>query len=128
MATSLTTVNKILEAFPLQTVPRITGEPNYKTVNDLTRALKTNAASIPTHLGGGNLGHLTLCVSPEVYATLSPTAFPAPQNPGPVFNPPAGTGAVIAAAERLYNERCRQYNLYSNTDKALKRQLLDSVD
>lgn len=126
--TTLTSVDKVLEAFPIQSIVKIHGEPNYESINNLARALKTNAASISTHLGGGNLGHLALCVTPEVYATLSPTPFAPPQNPGPIYNPPAGTGAVIAAAERLFNERSRQFHLYNNTDKALKRQLLEAVE
>ena len=126
--TTLTSVDKVMEAFPIQTIPRINGEPTYDSINTLAQVLKANAASIPTHLGGAQLGHLTLCVTPEVYATLSPTPFPQPMNPGPVFNPPAATTAVVSAAERLFHERARQYNLYTNTDKALKRQLIDAVD
>ena len=125
---SAITVDKILEAFPIQSIPRINGEPTYESVNNLARALKTNAASIATHLGGAQLGHLTLCVSPAVYATLSQTPFPPPQNPGPIFIAPAGTAPVIAAAERLFNERARQHALYHAVDRALKRQLIEAVD
>ena len=48
MATySLTSVDKILPVFALQSVPDIVGEPDYNTISDLANATKTNAAALP---------------------------------------------------------------------------------
>jgi hypothetical protein len=97
--TSLTSVDKILDSFPIQNVPPIIGEPTFESINNLHRVLKTNAASVPTALGGGVLGHLTLVLPAAEYANLSATAFPAPNNPGATIVPVAGaTAAQLATA------------------------------
>ena len=123
-------VDKILASFPHQNVDSIVGEPNYDTINGLARVLKTNAASCASERGGGNLGHLGLLVSTAAYTILSPThPFDEPPNPGAYHTPPAGgTAAQITAAERQWTEESRVYLLHKNTDMALKRQLLGSVE
>jgi hypothetical protein len=127
--TSLTSVDKILDSFPIQTVPPIIGEPTFESINNLHRVLKTNAASVPTALGGGVLGHLTLVLPAAEYANLSATAFPAPNNPGATIVPVAGaTAAQLATAERVHKEQLRIWDLYHDSDKALKRQLLGAIE
>ena len=127
--TSLTSVDKILESFPLQSVPPLVGKPTFDAINSLHRILKANAASFPTALGGGVLGHLTLVIPEAEYATLSDTTFPVPINPGAIVEPTAGgTAAQLATAERVHTEQLRIWNLYNDTDKALKHQLLSAVE
>ena len=127
--TTLTSVDKILDSFPIQDVPPLVGEPSFESINVLHRTLKANAASVPTTLGGGLLGHLSLVIPTTEYTTLTPTAFVTPINPGPVLLPAAGaTAAQLATAERVHSEDLRVWNLYQNTDKALKRQLLRAVE
>ena len=128
--TTLTSVDKITESFPQPTVTAIIGEPTFESSTELTRSLKANAASAGTELGGGELGHLALTVSDVEYETLAPnTPFAAPANPGPVYIAAANlTGPVMLEQEREHKELLRIWNLYQNTDKALKRQLLASID
>jgi hypothetical protein len=128
--TSLTSVDKILQSFPLQDVPPLVGEPTFDSINSLHRILKANAASVPSALGGGVLGHLALVIPPTEYATLCPTPFTTPINPGPtpVHAIAGATAAQLAAEDRLHTESLRIWNLYQNTDKALKRQLLSTVE
>ncbi len=128
--TSLTSVDKIQASFPIQAVPPLIGEPTFESINSLHRILKANAASVPTALGGGVLGHLTLVLPANEYATLSATAFPPPNNPGPTVVVPVagGTAAQLATAERVHKELLRIWNLYHDTDKALKQQLLSTVE
>jgi hypothetical protein len=81
-----TSIDKLLEGFPHQTLVPITGKPHYEAIATLTRKLNTNAASVQSELGGGALGHPTLTISITSYATLSDTAFAIPANPGPTPN------------------------------------------
>jgi hypothetical protein len=128
--TSLTSVDKILQSFPLQDVPPLVGEPTFDSINSLHRILKANAASVPSALGGGVLGHLALVIPPAKYATLCPTPFTTPINPGPtpVQAIAGATAAQLAAEDRLHTESLRIWNLYQNIDKALERQLLSTVE
>ena len=69
--TSFQTIDKVLDSFPLTSVPAIVGEPNYDSLNDVVKVLKTNAASVQTERGGGELGHLVLTVEPAKYVTIA---------------------------------------------------------
>ena len=125
----MASVYKIHDGFPHQAVEAIVGEPTFDTINGLARILKTNAASIPSTNGGGNLGHLGLMVSATVYAVLAPgTPFATPVNPGAYFVPTATTGPTITAEERVWDDSQMIYKLYHNTDKALKKQLLGAIE
>ena len=128
--TSLTSVDKITDSFPHPTVTSIVGEPSYETLNALLRMIKANAASVNTELGGGNLGHLALTVSTITYSQLAPTTpFVVPFNPGPVYIAAANlTGPQMIEGERAHREALRIWNLYKNTDKAIKRQVIDTVE
>lgn len=105
------TVDKVLESFPIQQITPIVGEPNYETINELARNLKTNAASIVSERGGGILGHLALVVPPAAYLTMSNGApFDIPANPGPLFIPPANR--TVAQLEKLFRATARLEHLH----------------
>ena len=125
--TSITTVEKYIETFPLPTLTRIVGQPTYEQVKELNEELNGNAASIVTTRGGGAHGHLAITVSPTTYATLSPTAFVAPTMPDPV-NPAGLTGPQIANANRIYEEQKAEFHSYVNLQNALKKQLIAAVE
>jgi hypothetical protein len=90
-----TSVKSFIESFPHPIIPPIKGLPTYESITDITRLLDTNAASIHSKLGDGQLGHLALTISPAVHATLSAIPFVTPPNPGPVpvLIPNVGTTA-----------------------------------
>jgi hypothetical protein len=130
MATSSDTAESILGRFTYQTLPRIVGVPTYASIQLLVDDLKANAASIPSELGGGDLGHLALTVPPQVYATLSNTPWVAPINPGPT--PPAllpnATAAQINANRYRHLENIKIFRTYNNVQSALKQQILAAVE
>ena len=102
MATSsVTTVEKFIETFPILALSRITGTPTYENLKTLNEELNANATSIVTTQGGGVHGHLALTVSPAVYATLSETLFKVPELPDTV-DPTGLTGPQIAEENRRY--------------------------
>jgi hypothetical protein len=124
-----TTVEALIESFPHPVIPPIQGLPTYKSITEATQLLNANAASVHSELGGGSLGHLSLTISPAVYATLSATPFIAPNNPGaaPVF-PENRTAAQINATIRDHTEALRVWREHSNVDAALRQQLIGAVE
>ena len=127
MTTSLISVDDLLATF--QPVNKIIGRPDYNSLNTLRTTLKQNAASITTTEGGGQHGYLALLVSPQVYATISATAFAPPQNPGPYPTIGANdTQAQIGAATRTHAEQSRLYQQYNYMQQALKKQITDAID
>ena len=126
MATTVTTVDKIIETFPLPTLTRIVGQPTYEYIKEPNEGINANAASIFTTRGGGAHGHLALTVSPAVYATLSATAFVAPTLPAAV-NPAGLTGPQIAEANQIYAEQLTEFHLYVNVQNVLKKQIVAAV-
>jgi len=77
-----TSAEKILENFPHPTISPIIGKPTYETLAAVHLKLNTNAASVHSNRGNGQLGYLALTVKEEVYNTLSPIPFEPPINPG----------------------------------------------
>ena len=62
---------------------KIDGEPTLDSILLLHRQVKRNAQSVPTTLGGGQLGYLALVISEEKYNAIpNATEFIRPQDPG----------------------------------------------
>ena len=125
--TTITTVEKYIETFPITTLTRIGGQPTYEQIKEINEELNANAASIVTSRGGGAHGHLAMTVSTATYATLSETPFVAPTMP-PAVNPAGMTGPQIANANRIYEEQKAEFHSYVNLQNALKKQLIAAVD
>ena len=101
MTNSIQSVDDIRSTFPEPTVQKIIGEPTYENIKTLHDFLKSNAASIPTILGGGNHGHLGLVLQSALYTVVTGSNFTAPNNPGATPNIyEAATGAQIGAITR----------------------------
>ena len=129
MTTTIQSVDDIRSAFPEPTVQKIIGEPTYETIKDLHDILKSNAASIPSTLGGGNHGHLGLVLQPALYTVVTGNNFTAPNNPGatPTITA-AATAAQVGAITRQFNANNKTFLEYSRTDQALKQLLLGAIE
>eukprot|EP00978_Attheya_sp_CCMP212_P040293 scaffold218329_cov33-Attheya_sp.AAC.1 len=122
-------VDDIVAKFPTDPLPKIDGEPTYATINLLTKCVYGNAATLPTTLGGGNLGHIVFFMRPGLYATISPVPFVMPPNPGPAALIPPGT--ATAAREQMRDDHKQERRIYNNCvncDNACKKQVLNAVD
>jgi hypothetical protein len=128
MATSSNTAESVLGRFTYQTLPRIVG--TYASIQLLVNNLKANAASIPSELGSGALGHLALTVPTQVYATLSNTPWVDPINPGPTppVLPANAMATQINANRYRHLENTKLFRTYNNVQKALTQQLLAAFD
>ena len=122
-------IDNIVDAFPYPVISQIQGPPSFATIKDIHIKLNANAASIHSNLGDGNLGYIYLTVTNEVYNTLSDVSFIEPANPGML--PVIPTTASVRQANDIqmnFKENRRIFNEYTMTDKALKQQLLSSIN
>ena len=124
-----TAIDKIVDNFPHPNISPIVGQPTYETLAQLHLQLNSNAASVHSNLGNGQLGLLQLTVSEAVYNTLSATPFIRPTNPGASVTIPQGsTGAVITELNRAHDAATHLFSQYDAVDKALKQQIVGAVD
>ena len=103
-------INYRSQYFPNVEVTRIRGRPEYASLYKLYKEIKANAASVPSTLGGGQHGHLGLCIPPVKYQRLSRTPFIKPADPGaqPAVIPNA-SWEQIQALRLVYNDNRREF-------------------
>ena len=125
-----TKATKIVESFPIQTFTKLStniAPPTYATLRIAQTELNSNATSIGSHGGDGELGHLALTITPAAYIALSEGGVPfvPPVNPGAVPIHAAGaTGPQIAETNRQFKEDQATFRLYKEVDHALRNQLI----
>ena len=66
-------VEYIRAKFRIKTTPNIIGDPTYKSIKELRKALYANAAAISKTLGGWNNGHVGILVNTSVYTNVAAT-------------------------------------------------------
>jgi uncharacterized protein (DUF433 family) len=111
-------VDDIVAKFPTKTIPTISGEPDYASINNMVQLMYGNAASLPTTLGGGQHGHVGLIMTPILYATLSDTDI----------LQPAGRAADREHQWHAHKENHRIYKNHQNMDDALNAQVIDTIN
>ena len=102
-------------------------QPSYELLTKLKDELKSNAASVPSDLGGGGHGHLGRVLTPAEYALVSPVPYVTPGHPGPLVIP-AGTPNYLRQEMRdTHKEEIRVYRESDNVDKTLKKQMTTAI-
>ena len=131
---SVPTPSEIIDSFP-EPVTKIKGKPSYGSLSSLRDALKANAASVSSSLGGGEHGHLRLILPTAIYNTIvapeDPTvdSWTDPIYPGSTPIIPGNASAVNAANQRAdHADWLRTFRLSKNVNAALRKQLLEAVD
>jgi hypothetical protein len=119
-----TAINKLVNNFPYPSIPPIIGQPLFQTLVQLHLQLNSNAASIHSNLGNGQLGLIQLSISDGVYNTLSAMPFLSPANPGT----PHSTGAMITELGRLLSTASVLFHQYTAGRKALEKEIRNPVD
>lgn len=118
MRFTVPSVEALLASFP-EDLKHINGRPDYDQLNHNRMALQANAATVDTTLGGGAHGYLGLIMSTVTYATVSAIAFAPPGCPAPLPAPTAtDTQHTITERIRLYEEQLREWETFSNVQKA----------
>lgn len=137
--TSTYNIKNYRSTFQYPVLDKIHGQPNLDTILSLLRQLKINAQSVPTTLGGGQLGYLALVLPNAAYTSI-PNARPfhRPTDPGEfIVTVPtttrAGASTAISAAvvtqqKAAYDEKVRLYNECQAIEQALRQQIIDAVE
>ena len=122
-------LNKIMDSFPHPKILPIVDQPTYETLDEIHLKLNTNAASVHSHIGNGQLSLLYLTVLPDVYNTQSAIAFvpPAKMGPSPTI-PDGSTGPQIRSIRVQHDLDPKLYCEYNSTDNALKSLLIAAAD
>lgn len=117
-----------IEAIFVKPTP-IVGEPEYASLHELQQTLYSNAANIPSQLGGGKHGHLGIIMSPSLYGTISSTPYIAPNDPGPTPNY-TGVSAVAArlVIKDVFTADQKNYQMHTTVENTLKKYLIRAID
>ena len=110
---------------PECTIAPLQGAPNLEYLTKLNTYLNSCSASVHSNLGCGTLGHLAITAPPTVYALPSDTVFFVTTNPGPTVTipTPAQALAVISSLTHEHSENIRTWRIYTDTDKACKKNI-----
>ena len=132
--------------FQYQTLDKIHGQPTLESILHLFRQLKNNAQSVPTTLGGGQLGFLALVLPDEAYNSIpNSRIFIRPVNPGPfiINNPHRRTtrqsestpdtdstisAAIVAQQKADWERQIRLYNECQSVEQALRHQIIEAIE
>ena len=126
---SIPAINYRETFFPNPDLTRIIGIPTYETLRTLNIELKTNAQSVHSNLGGGNLGHLGLILTPTQYALISPLPYIRPPvHPGVLTIPPGTARIPAEAATRAHTEELRIFYEVRGVEQALIQQIIAAID
>ena len=118
----------LLDNFQYPMITTIRGEPTYETIRDLQQKLLANTASVPTNMGGGQHGYLSLTLKPEVYFNLTGNIFTPPTNPGPMPNIVLGMDeAQSAMLEKQHKVLKHMFNEYTSMSNALKQLIVGAI-
>ena len=114
--------------FPTPTLPRIVGQPNFEKLRALKKALKANAASVQSDLGGGLYGHLGLVLDDATYYRLTNSHYVTPVHPGPLT---IAENTALHEAVRRREEHVEAIRLFRETvdvKNALMKQITATID
>ena len=108
----------------------ISGNPKYDDLQSMYCQCKANVQSVPSILGGGAHGHLSLIISANAYNTVAPgNPYTRPTNPGPLVQPtPAPTAAQMAENIRNHQELIRIFQEANQIKSTIQNQIAVALD
>ena len=115
--------------FEHKILPKIEGEPTFKTLHILLQLLKDNACPVPCTLGSRTNGYVGMLVSDVSCQILVPdTPLIAPVHSGPLTTVPDATQYQIALVKSLHDKATRVFRDYALMQRALIQQLVMAID
>ena len=114
--------------FEYPDLTKIHGESTYESLRLIQNQLKADARSVHSSLGGGQLGHLGLVLTPAQYALLSPHPYIRPPRPPPLVLPAYQLPHVVQTAQNRHNDQIKLLNECNNVEQALHQQIIKAVE
>ena len=97
------TINEVVAKFFIKILPKISGDPDYESLNEIIQALYFNTATLPTTLSGVKQGRVVLILKYVLYAKLATgTPLEDPDNPGSI--PTIAKNDIVAHRQQV-NEK-----------------------
>ena len=122
-------VDDVVAKFPMKTMPKIKGVPDYGNINTMIQLLYGNAALLPKTLGGGQHWHIGIIMNPQSYTILANTPYEIPPDPGIAPTHATGASAAIRKTDFLvHKEERRIYDNHKTMENALKSIIIDAVN
>ena len=118
-------MDQITTKFPHKVFPIIQGEPNYHRIHDMWNLLYGNAPTLSTTLGGGNHRNIRIVMRDTLYATIYPTPYSDPVDPGGKAQ--VTTQATMEVCSQLRDQHAEDHHIhdnYHNIGAALKNMVL----
>ena len=122
-------VDDVVSNFPIKTMPKIDGEPDYNNINTMMQLLYGNAASLLTTLVGGQHGHIVIIMTLHLYTNLANTPYDSPPDPG--ITPTHAIGALAEICQTnflVHKEEQRIFDNHQTMEDAIKSIIIDAVD
>ena len=89
--------------------------------------IKANAASVPSTLGGGAHGLISLVLTLAEYVLVSATYFDHPAAPAPLDIPPNATQHLTRTLVQTHERDSQVYHTVIGVQKALCQQIVATV-
>ena len=123
-------IDKVFTKFVIKTIPTISGDPYYESLNSMIQALYADASTFTTILAGVKHGPVSLIMKDTFYGTLATgTTWADPDKP--VAGPTITRISTIAHLQQ-YNEtygKSRQiFENVTTMDKTLKHQIVETIE
>lgn len=115
-------VDTLTSNFPYLVVAKFHGCPTYKALDKLQQQICANSSSVQSIRGGGNHGHVGMCLEPNIYNTLSNTPWSDPNSSGQLANNRANVGDLVR-----HNESLLEWNTFGLLQNILKQQVIEAV-
>ena len=111
--------DQLLVVFPHPVLTKIVGEPTLESITLQQSEHNGNLASIKSNIGDGLTILMVISIKPAHFATVHPSLFTIPNNPGPAADPIAIAAASSATKiADIYKTYTLQSNIYSEFIKA----------
>ena len=102
----------IADKFTINMIPKIEGDPEYKSINKIMKLLYTNADTLPTPQEGGDHRHIGIIMKPTIYNSLSDMACIKPPSPGVYSTVPMNATSNYQDQLKLWHDKVRM--IYNN--------------
>jgi len=114
--------------FPIPILPKIVGQPTFEKLRELKKALKANAASVQSDLGGAAFGHLGLVLDDATYQRLTTHQYVAPPHPGPLVIVANTAHHEAVRLREVHQEEVQLFRETVDVKNALMKQITSSID
>eukprot|EP00957_Ditylum_brightwellii_P182933 13934715-Ditylum_brightwellii.AAC.1 len=114
--------------FPNKVPTRIMGDPDYESINALKMELYANVGAVPTPLGGGTHGYVSLIMNDALYQRVTTATYTPLTKPIRTAPRTGATATEKETAKKKYKEDMIVFNNHTTMAEMLKTYIQDAVE